>query len=186
MLELTDGEIIRRIASESGDRDAEAELCRRFGPRVRLYGLRHLHGNEDAAADLMQSVLLSVLEAARAGRIEQPDLVARFVLGTCRNTTLRTRADQARTQPVDAQDTSVFDVATVVPQFQRLDTMAVLRCMHRLDERARTVLMLSFEAEREADEIATLLDTSIGNVRVIRHRALGQLRTCIEGGEGGA
>jgi RNA polymerase sigma-70 factor, ECF subfamily len=177
---LEDGEIVRRIAA--GDKDAEAEFCRRFGPRVRLYGLRHLNGNEDATADLVQSVLLSVLEAARAGRIEQPDIVARFVLGTCRNTTLRTRADQEKTQPVDAQD-PVFDAATVeVPRFDRLDTMAVMRCMYSLDERSRTVLMLSFEAEREAEEIATLLDTSAGNVRVIRHRALGQLRTCVEGG----
>ena len=35
------------------DRDgsAEAEFCRRFAPRIRLYGLRHLR-NEAAAADL--------------------------------------------------------------------------------------------------------------------------------------
>jgi RNA polymerase sigma-70 factor, ECF subfamily len=79
-----DGELVRCIALRERAHEAEAELCRRFAPRVRLYGLRHLR-TEDRAADLVQSVLLAVLEAARAGRIAEPEHVGRFVLGTCRN-----------------------------------------------------------------------------------------------------
>ena len=38
----SDGDLARRVASgERGATEAEAELCRRLGPRVRLYGLRH-------------------------------------------------------------------------------------------------------------------------------------------------
>src|SRR5688572_5444185 len=69
----SDAELVRRIMAGGGDaRAAEAELCRRFAPRVRLYGLRHLR-SEDRARDLVQSVLLAVLEAVRAGRVEDPD-----------------------------------------------------------------------------------------------------------------
>jgi hypothetical protein len=39
---LEDAELARRIAaaSERIDEDAEAELCRRLAPRIRLYGLQ--------------------------------------------------------------------------------------------------------------------------------------------------
>ena len=63
-------DIVRRIASrDPGARDAEAELCRRFAPRAQLYGRRHLRSDE-RARDLAQAVMLAVIEAARAGRIE--------------------------------------------------------------------------------------------------------------------
>jgi RNA polymerase sigma-70 factor (ECF subfamily) len=79
-------------------REAEAEICRRFAPRVRLYGLRHLR-SDDRAADLVQHVLLATLEAVRAGAVEHPDLLHRFVLGTCRNVALRIREREARLEP---------------------------------------------------------------------------------------
>src|SRR6478672_11792202 len=52
----TDAELVKAIAQAS-DVEAEGELCRRMAPRLRLYGLRHLR-NEQAAADLMQQVLI--------------------------------------------------------------------------------------------------------------------------------
>jgi RNA polymerase sigma-70 factor (ECF subfamily) len=82
--DVPDREMARRIAGAGPDaRDAEAALCRRFAGRIRLYGLRHLR-DEDAAADLVQLVLTKVLEALRSGRVETPDSLASFVLGTCR------------------------------------------------------------------------------------------------------
>jgi len=177
---VPDGELVRRIVAEDRAREAEAELCRRFGPRVRLYGLRHLR-NEDGAADLVQGVLLAVLEAARAGRIEDPDHIDRFVLGTCRNVALRVREREGRTRPLEAAD---LDVAELAPTFERIDVGALMDCMTKLDGRSRTVLVLSFQAESGADDIAKHLDTSAGNVRVLRHRALAQLRQCLDRPEG--
>jgi RNA polymerase sigma-70 factor (ECF subfamily) len=42
-----DSELARRIvaAGTRHDAAAEAELCRRFAPRIRLYGLRHLRSD---------------------------------------------------------------------------------------------------------------------------------------------
>ena len=65
----SDADLARRVArhgGSTGDRDAEAELCRRFAPRIRLYGLKHLR-SEERAADLVQSVLLVVIEALASG-----------------------------------------------------------------------------------------------------------------------
>jgi hypothetical protein len=44
---------------------------------------------------LVQEVLLRTLQAIRAGRLENPELLASFVLGTCRNVTWdKRRAEQ--------------------------------------------------------------------------------------------
>ena len=64
--EMSDAALAQRIAE--GDREAEAEVCRRMGPRIRLYGLRHLR-SASAADDLVQQVLLKTLETLRAGRL---------------------------------------------------------------------------------------------------------------------
>ena len=85
---LNDADLAPRIAK--GDREAEAELCRRMGPRIQLYGLRHLR-SPSAADDLVQQVLLKVLEALRATRLREPEKLAHFVLGTCRMTVMDLR-----------------------------------------------------------------------------------------------
>ncbi len=60
-MQAPDGELVRAIAAWSEHaRAAEAELCRRFAPRIRLYGLRHLR-DQDRARDLVQAVLLAAL-----------------------------------------------------------------------------------------------------------------------------
>src|SRR4029078_10836283 len=92
-IELSDAELVRRIGA--GDREAEGELFRRMAPRIHLYGLRHLR---DAAAseDLTQQVLITSLEALRAGRLREPEKLAAFVLGTCRMTVLDLRRSAQR------------------------------------------------------------------------------------------
>ena len=177
---VADSELVRCIARRERAREAEAELCRRFGPRIRLYGLRHLK-SEDRAADLVQSVLLAVLEAARAGRILERDHVERFILGTCRNVARRVRDRNARLVPTDA---SALELPTQLPDLERISPAALGKCMAKLDERSRTVVVLSFQVEKSTEEIAQATALSPGNVRVIRHRALAQLRSCLDGTKG--
>ena len=176
-------ELVRRVVGADGgggDRAAEAELCRRFAPRVRLYGLKHLR-DEERARELVQAVLVAMIEAVRAGRVEDPERFDRFVLGMCRNLTGRMRYVEGRAQPMDIDRLVELDVRSVVPAERELDVEALLHCMQALEIRARTVLHLTFYREQSADEIASVLETSAGNVRVLRHRAVAQLRDCLEG-----
>jgi RNA polymerase sigma-70 factor (ECF subfamily) len=180
MEDATDAELLRCIA-ESGPRQtaAEAVLCRRFAPRIRLYGLKHLR-DPDRTRDLTQTVLVAVLQAARDRRIEDPQRVDRFVFGTCRNTVARMRQRSAKT--VVAPDDIIAELATVPAPATELN--ALFECLAKLEQRARQVLMMTFIEERSADEIALSLSINAGNVRVIRHRALGSLRQCLDpGGE---
>jgi RNA polymerase sigma-70 factor (ECF subfamily) len=184
--ELTDAEVVARIAAGSGGaRDAEAELCKRFAPRIRLYGLRHLR-DEDRARDLVQAVLVAVLVAARAGRVKEPDKVARFVLGACRNVASRVRETEGRTELVAEFDEWPADLAATADAerasgLERVDLAALMHCVSLLEERARHVVSLSFQQGRPTEEVAARLGTSVGNVRVLRHRAVAALRRCLDG-----
>lgn len=174
-----DAELVRAIAAGADDAPAaEAEFCRRFAPRVRLYGLRHLR-DEDRAADLVQAVLLAVLQAARGGRIDDPERVDRFMLGTSRNVALRMRELDGRM----SGDGALAGIAAADHAHDGLDASALVRCMSALDDRGRQVVMLSFNDERPTDEIAALLATTPGHVRVVRHRAIAALRRCLDAKE---
>jgi RNA polymerase sigma-70 factor (ECF subfamily) len=56
-----------------------------------------------------------------------------------------------------------------------------VRCLERLPERERSVLVMSFYEEQAADDVGAALGLSAGNVRVIRHRGIARLRGCVEG-----
>lgn len=174
---LGDGRLAARVAAGAGaDRDAERELCRRFAPRVRLYGLRHLR-EDSAAADLVQEVLLTVLERLRAGAVREPDRLASFVLGACRLAASERRRGAARR--AELLDRFGPDLAAREPERPRLDVERLERCLEGLAPRERAVLQLTFYAERASGEIAAELELTPGNVRVVRHRALAHLSACM-------
>jgi RNA polymerase sigma-70 factor (ECF subfamily) len=176
----TDGELASRIASARTGRDHEAEalLCRRLGPRIRLYGLRHLR-DPHAANDLVQEVLLLTLQRLREGSIRDPEQIASFVLGTSRQMVIDGRRNQQRRgcileHFIDGQEAETADAPP-------LDEEALRRCLEHLPARERSVVLMTFYDDHPADRIAQELGTSSGNVRVIRHRALLGLRRCMGG-----
>ncbi len=180
---LGDADLARRIASGGsvGASDAEAELYTRLAPRVRLYGLRHLR-DEQSAADLTQQVLLMTIERLRGGKIREPERLASFVLGMCRMVVLDLKRGGRRRERVLGQFADDLPRAGAGDQ-PRLDTERLTTCLERLGERERSVLVLTFHAERTALEVAEELGLTAANVRVIRHRALARLRLCMNGEE---
>lgn len=174
--ELNDAELVRQIGSGS-DREAEAELFRRMAPRIRLYGLRHMR-DEQAAQDLTQQVLITTLEALRAGRLREPEKLASFVLGACRMTVLDLRRGAQRKERLLEQfRADLLAPAQAAPP--RLDQEQLSRCVQGLKERERTVVVMTFYDEQTGADVARLLGVSEANVRVIRHRAIHQLRACM-------
>ena len=173
--------LARRVASAPAGEaeEAESELYRRLAPRVRLYGLRHLR-DPQAAADLVQEVLLMTLERLRAGRIREPERLGSFVLGMCRMVVRDQRRKSQRHQRLLSQfgDSLPVADASVAPDLdrERLDS-----CLARLAERDRTVIVMAFGVERSAEEIGRELGISAAHIRVIRHRALVRLRECMTG-----
>lgn len=172
---LSDGELATQI--RVGDREAEAELARRMAPRIHLYGLRHLR-NSHAADDLVQQVLVTVLQALRAGRVRESEKLTSFVLGTCRMTVLDIRRNARRQE--NLLDQFGADMLTPLPfKAPELDHQQLAHCVQRLRERERAVVVMSFYDEHTGADIARSLGVSEANVRVMRHRAIHQLRDCM-------
>jgi RNA polymerase sigma-70 factor (ECF subfamily) len=173
---LSDVDVVRRIGT-GHDLEAESELCRRMAPRVRLYGLRHLRDGH-AADDLTQQVLMTTIEALRAGRLREPEKLASFVLGTCRMTVLDLRRGaQRRARLIEQFGADLL--APAKPPLPELDHEQLTRCLHALKERDRTVVVMTVYDERTGADVAGFLGVSEANVRVIRHRAIHQLRVCM-------
>jgi len=175
-----DGALAREIAaSDAGEATAaETELYRRFAPRVRLYGYKHL-SDRGAVDDLAQQVMLVVITRLRAGEVHDPDQIGSFVLGTSRMMVVGQRRGERRRAALharfDAQDAMV-DASDGVA----LDGDRIAPCLAAIRERERTILLLSFYAEKSTNEIADALGTTPGAIRVGRHRALTSMRDCIE------
>ncbi len=186
---MDDGALARRIAGAGGatrerpDAAAEAELYRRLAPRVRLYGLRHLR-DRTAAADLAQQVLLMTIERLRAGEVREPERIASFVLGAARMTAMEMQRGERRREELLGTWAPAFAGATEGEAVEMAEPLVLDRdrlagCLEGLAERERSVVVLSFFADKPADEVGAELGITGGNVRVIRHRALGRLRDCM-------
>jgi RNA polymerase sigma-70 factor (ECF subfamily) len=159
---------------------AESELYRRFAPRVRLYGLRHLR-DEESARDLVQQVMLLTIEKLRRGDVRDPDQIASFVLGTSRTMAIAARRTDARRERL--REAFLVPEAFAAPDAgAALDLDRLEQCLAQLADRERSVVFLSFYAESSAAAVGADLGVSEGNVRVIRHRALVKLRECVLAG----
>jgi RNA polymerase sigma-70 factor (ECF subfamily) len=178
---LDDAGLARRIAAAASavDAAAEGELYRRLAPRVRLYGLKHLR-SEPAAADLVQQVLLTTIERLRRAELRDPAQLVSFVLGTCRMVVLEQRRGGARRKALLEQYGDALapsESAAPDPDHER-----VAACLACLSERERTIIVMTFYDDVPADVLAAELGITAANVRVIRHRGLDRLRTCVHGG----
>jgi len=106
------------------------------------------------------------------------------VLGASRMTVLELRRGTRRRAALletwgDAAE------AFEAPEPLALDPDRLAACLDALPERERSVVVLSFFAEKGSDELGAELSLSPGNVRVIRHRALARLRRCMGAEEDG-
>jgi RNA polymerase sigma-70 factor (ECF subfamily) len=182
---LLDPDLVTQLADpnlpETRRAAAEREVCQKLAPRIRLYGLRHLR-DEAASADLVQEALIALLRSAREGKIEEPAHVERFVLGTCRNLVLRQHRRERRQKAFEGALLPLAEQA-MPPAFASADSARLAFCMGQLPRREQRVVLLTFQEERSADEIASEMATSAGNVRVLRHRAMAALQRCVDGGD---
>jgi RNA polymerase sigma-70 factor (ECF subfamily) len=179
--DAADGELAQAITREPGRcPDAEAEFYQRFARRVRLYGLRHL-GGEDPARDLTHNVMVLTLEKLRRGEVREPERVGSFVLGVARMLVHEHYRSRSREELLGNDPPPDHVLEPVEPD--RLASARLKKCMELLSERERAILVLTYYGEQSTKTIASSLGLGTGNVRVIRHRGIAQLRDCIGVGE---
>jgi RNA polymerase sigma-70 factor (ECF subfamily) len=181
---VTDAMLASAISSAApgAAHEEEAELYRRFAPRVRLYGLKHLR-DAAAADDLVQQVFVVTIERLRGGGVRSPDAIASFILGTSRTIAGGLRRTHDRRERL--ADTFADRTASTTPMEETVNTGRLESCLNSLSPRDRLLLVLTFYAERNAADVASELHMAPGAVRVARHRALMRLRECVVGRPGG-
>ena len=180
IVDSSDGDLARAVAAApvpGSAAAAESELYRRFAPRVRLYGLRHLR-DEDAARDLVQQVMLMTIEKLRGGSVRDVDQIASFVLGVSRTMAKDLKRLEWRREKL-REAFMAPDMIQAPPEHATLEVDRLEKCLARLADRERIVVLLTFYAERTAGDVGKELGVTEGNVRVIRHRAVERLRTCM-------
>jgi len=102
------------------------------------------------------------------------------VLGTCRRMAIGLARSTTRRQRLLERFGPELAPAAWTLESPSLDLDRLVSCLERLAERERSVVVLSFYADRGAAEIAAELGLSPANVRVVRHRALSRLRGCMQ------
>lgn len=106
--------------------------------------------------------------------------VARFALGVCRNLASHTRRAGTRTKRFER---AALPLAAEIlpPAYSEVDATRLALCLGMLDRRDQRVVLMTFQEDRDAAEIASALALTVSHVRVIRHRTLTALRRCVAG-----
>jgi RNA polymerase sigma-70 factor (ECF subfamily) len=169
--ETSDSELMRQV--RGGRTVALATLFERHHTRVYRYCLR-MTGNRAAAEDLVQDVFMKMLKY-KATFKEDSELVP-WMFGIARNSCLAHLKRRAAEQvPATVPAEEVPEEPHDEPHDQR-QTELVRQALLKLPPERREVLVLSRYEYKSYDEIARVLDCSVGAVKVRVHRAMKQLR----------
>lgn len=163
---------------------AERAFCERWRGRVFRYAAHHLRDGQ-LAADVAHETLVAVLAAMREGRVERADCLGSFVLSTCRHLVWEENRREGRRRRAAEAVAAASAVEAMLqdtgPSAASVDGAQLAGCIGHLASRERSVVLLTYVEDWPAARIAETLQTSPGNVRVIRHRALRRLLQCLDG-----
>jgi RNA polymerase sigma-70 factor (ECF subfamily) len=172
----TDADLIERVAG--GDRDAFAELYRRFARPVLGMAMRQL-GDNGRAEDATQETFAAVWRSARSFRSDRGTGSA-WLYAVARHAIID-RARQRR-EPV-AEVVPDKPSAEAGPDDEaELSWLAwrVHAALEQLPERERVVLELAYWSGLSQSEIASYLDVPLGTVKTRTRTGLARLAPLLE------
>jgi RNA polymerase sigma-70 factor (ECF subfamily) len=173
--ELTDGELIVRIAS--GDADAFEQLYRRYARAMLGLALRRL-GDRGRAEDAVQETFTSVWRAAKSYRPDRGP-GAPWLYAVARNA-ITDRA-RARLEAVtDPPETASGEAGPAEQAEAEWTSWRVHRALETLAENERSVLELAYWSGLSQSEIAEFLNIPLGTVKTRTRSALARLADVLE------
>lgn len=147
---LDDATLVAQI--RAGDPEAESELARRFGPRMRVLCLARTR-RPDLASDLAQDAMIALLLELRRGALRDAAALPAFAAGIARNVVRSEHRATAR-HDVRSLDVDVVQASAEEADVRRLD---VGRAIERLPAPDRQVLhLILVEGCKPADLAARL------------------------------
>ena len=156
----------------------EVALVRQFRERLRLFALRRLR-DSSAAEDVAQETLRRVVEACRAGRLENPSALPAFLFQTANHICLQhfrssSREERAllRLGSEDAQNLEPHPLAALIGDERRT---AVRQALGQLSTEDRNLLRMMYYEDMDTGVLAQQLGVTAGALRVRKHRVLARL-----------
>ncbi|PHI20681.1 hypothetical protein CEQ90_06420 [Lewinellaceae bacterium SD302] len=173
---MLDDETLMR-AVQAGQADRLAELFRRYRQPVFTFLVRRLHGNRATAEDILQDTFERVLRYRASFKPEQSFKV--WVFTIARNS-LNDHCKRAGKLPI-SEEVVINDLPLITSSAQkdwekREELEQGQAALATLNPAYREVLDLAWKRKLKYREIATILGTTEGNVKVKMHRACQQLQ----------
>ncbi|HEV2483749.1 MAG TPA: RNA polymerase sigma factor [Puia sp.] len=175
MNSLTDNALMLQV--RSGDLDKMALLFQRY--HRPLYGfLFHMTRHREASEDLLQNVFYRMLRSRHT--FTGDGEFKTWMYSIARNV-VKDHVKKSRREP-DSYDAGELaeriSVSTRTDETleHRLELKALQRALNALSPESREVLILSRFQDLRYEEIAGVLDISVGAVKVRVHRAINQLK----------
>jgi RNA polymerase sigma-70 factor (ECF subfamily) len=172
-----EGEIIRR--AREGDRQAFVDLTRLYQKKVFILTYSFFRNKEDAL-DLVQETFLRVFE--KLAMFEEGRNFEAWILHVAKNLCIdHYRRSRSRRrdliESVRVEDLPIADDrAGGEAKASEVKTVLSL-CVDKLAERQRTIFLMRHVNEMKNEEIAEVLNISIGTVKSLHFKALRKLRT---------
>jgi RNA polymerase sigma-70 factor, ECF subfamily len=179
-----DAEIERlAIAARSGDpRALNAFLGAIQGQVLRYCRSKVAQGGTLTAHDVAQDVLYAVCDALPRYQPEDGGSVMAFVLGIARFKIVDAFRAGGRDRSVPMEivpDRPDLDDGPELAAIRATETVRLREALAQLAEHHREVIVLRIGLSYSAEEVARLLGTTAGAVRVTQHRAMAKLRALL-------
>ncbi|BCS31943.1 hypothetical protein TBR22_A11460 [Luteitalea sp. TBR-22] len=161
-----DAALVARV--RAGDPDAEAELARRFAPRMRVLCLARTR-RPDLANDLAQDAMIALLLELRRGGLRDPAALPAFAAGIARNI-VRSEHRASRRHDVGSLEVDV-DVAREEGEDAAVRRLDVERALDGLPVADQQVLRLILVEGCKPADVAARLGISPEAARTRKLRA---------------
>lgn len=153
--------------------------------RLELVNIARAHGLRGVdALDVVQDAFITFLRIAHARRLSEEQEDCRVLLGVLVRNEARNRRRRHHLSRFHVGDDELAamsgaeaSVETLIGQAE--SHVAALGCIDKLSEVQQHVVTLRLLEDRPGELVASLLDTTPGNVAVILHRAKLALRECL-------
>jgi RNA polymerase sigma-70 factor (ECF subfamily) len=171
-MDPNDGELMKAV--QGGDLSQLGLLFERYHVAVYRYCLR-MTSKPELSEDMVQEAFTRVLKYAHTFR-EGTNFRA-WMFRVARNVCNDHFRKHQRETPLEEPEARVSEEPLVAETLERAEDLGRLRvALAQLPDDRRELLILSRFERRKYDEIAQLLDCSVGAVKVRVHRAVKQLR----------
>jgi len=169
--------LVHRVGS--GDPGAESELAQHYGQRI--YALAYARTRDaEVARDLTQDTLLALITALRKRRLQEPDNLTGFVMGTARNLVSNYFRQQGRRleRQVMSEDVPAPPAWDGREHEERNEMLA--KALQRLEPNDVEVLRMTLTEDLNPAQIAMRLGLSSDVVRQRKSRALKRVMEQLE------